>query len=36
MLIKYLEKIKDLSDKNLTDLGLKMETISEIPLNSEI
>ena len=36
LLIKYLEKIRDLSDKNLNDLGLKMDTLSEIPLDAEI
>lgn len=34
LLIKYLEKIRDLSDKNLNDLGLKLDTLSEIPLNA--
>lgn len=28
LLVKYLEKIKDLSEKNLNELGLKMATLN--------
>ncbi len=31
-----MENIRDFTEKNLNDLGLKMDALSEIPLNAEI
>lgn len=34
LIIKYLERIKDLSEKNLNELGLNVSTLNEMPENA--
>ena len=36
LVLKYLEKTKDLSERNLSEIGLRMTSVREIPQNPKI
>ncbi len=36
LVVKYLEKTKDLSERNLSEIGLRITSVREIPQNPKI